>query len=788
MNPVDPAPEAEAESPLLQACGTCGGLIDISDEEPLSRMTCPMCGAPELVSGRVDKFELVEVVGSGGMGVVYKAYDAGLDRYLALKLLRRDKGTNYQVVEQLEKEASITASINHPHVVRVFTSGTDHGRFYIAMELVDKGTLDDLIKLQGRVSEAQVLQVGIQIAQGLRAALQAGLIHRDVKPGNILFADAHTAKIVDFGLAIFMEDEEKMRGEVWGTPYYVAPEKLEHQPEDFRSDIYSLGGTLFHALAGRPPFEAEDASMVALKHLKSQAVSLQAFAPQVSSQTAYVINRTLLKDPNDRYQSYDELIEHLEYALEQLNEKGAQPQQRVVLEGEQQQKALGWVTASMFGIILLLAIAAFAFRDRLFKEEKRGAVPTPNAAGAPVKSEGPFAEAQTRLIEGETARAIELFREEANNKKRTPTEVAWARLGEGLAQLIAGKPAEAQTAFQAILERKAAAAKDEKLDAFLGDIARKMASPLPISPAEGRGYNQTNYEAVAPLLFALKNWHLGRVEEATAYFTEFRRTEPTERDAWIGKLKRPLVADYMEKYEAFLMAANAAKTAKKTEDRTKALEKIRKLGGPFEAKFAELEKSIPVPRPPPPLPKLGDWSQTALGELKVPPSATRDASGVFTIKASGIDLWGNADNGHFIYRTLEGDGEIVARVVSIEKGDPWAKVGVMARESNKPESRNAALLLTPGNGLTQQTRPTNGGLTTSEKGKVPGTLPQWLKLVRQGDTVTGYRSADGQNWEPLAVRKLDKLPRNIQLGLAVASHADAAVTAKIDNVSLAPLR
>jgi serine/threonine protein kinase len=131
-------------------------------------------------------------------------------------------------------------------VVKVYSAGEDQGLVYIAMELVDKGSLDDLMSLQGRVSEPQVLEVGKQAAMGLNAALARGLIHRDVKPGNILFADAHTAKIVDFGLASLQEQASKGPGEVWGTPYYVAPEKLENPPvEDFRSDMYSLGATLF---------------------------------------------------------------------------------------------------------------------------------------------------------------------------------------------------------------------------------------------------------------------------------------------------------------------------------------------------------------------------------------------------------------------------------------------------------------------------------------------------------------------------------------------------------------
>ena len=164
------------------------------------------------------------------------------------------------------------------------------------MELAEKGSLDDLMSVQQRLSEAQVLGVGIQIAEGLEAALEHNLIHRDIKPGNILFADSQTAKLVDFGLAVVMGEVAHARGEIWGT-LHIAPEKLDNQPEDLRSDIYSLGGTLFHALAGRPPYEAETASTVALKQLMSQPVSLQAFAPDVSSETAYVINRMLAKTP-----------------------------------------------------------------------------------------------------------------------------------------------------------------------------------------------------------------------------------------------------------------------------------------------------------------------------------------------------------------------------------------------------------------------------------------------------------------------------------------------------------
>jgi len=310
--------EAEQTNPLLHTCPRCGTLLDVSMVEPFTEVGCPSCGETLRVRTRFDHFELLEYLAAGGMGTVYRARDVNLNRIVALKLLRKEYSADADYIAKLETEAQITASVAHPFVVKVFSFGCDQGVYYIAMELVDKGSLDDLMTLQGRIAEAQVLEIGLQVAQGLRAAYRVGLIHRDVKPGNILFADAHTAKIVDFGLALPLEQAKEGEAEIWGTPYYVAPEKLNHEPEDFRSDIYSLGGTLFHAVAGRPPFEAENASLVALKHLKSQVVSLQAFAPDVSSPTSYVINRTLARKPEERYQSYDELIEHLEYARAQL--------------------------------------------------------------------------------------------------------------------------------------------------------------------------------------------------------------------------------------------------------------------------------------------------------------------------------------------------------------------------------------------------------------------------------------------------------------------------------------
>ncbi len=596
-----------SEGHPLQPCPTCEAMLDVSGHEPLAPIHCPGCGGALIVRGTIDHFRLTGVAGRGGMGVVYKAHDAGLDRDVALKVLRTQHSANDELVAQLEMEAAITAAVNDPNVVKVYSTGRDQGRFYIAMELVDKGSLDDLIQIQGRVAESQALDVGIQIARGLKAALQHGLIHRDVKPGNILFADAHTAKIVDFGLAIFMTQEESVRGEMWGTPYYVAPEKLDDKPEDFRSDIYSLGGTLFHAICGRPPFDAESASLVALKHLKNNAVSLQAFAPWVSGPTAYVINRTLLKDPDARYQSYDELIEHLEYAKAELENKTAHPEQasaRVVLESKQTQRAMSWVTFGMIGAIAAVGFVAFVFRDALFHEDAAArATPRPVAG---VLREVPSAQARLKpardkLVAGDFAAAAAAFRKVADEGLQQP-DLNWATVCEGLAELGAGRSVEAQAAFARIGQRGAFSNEGEngKLSEFFIRLARSMDGVAPIDPGVARMYDKSDHETAALLWFGIKNWQLGRVDDAVAFLRQFRSSSPRGSAAWIGELK-PLATQYIGQFTDFEMNAEQLKSARNPEERLAAVEHLRAFPpnfaarmkdatGPFEAELAAFNK------------------------------------------------------------------------------------------------------------------------------------------------------------------------------------------------------
>jgi serine/threonine protein kinase len=314
---------------MTQTCPACGTPIDSSGDEPLTRVICSTCGQKMLLQRTFDHFAPVETLGVGGMGTVYKARDTQLERFVALKLLRRDLSSEADHAAQLQQEARIAASVNHPNVVQIFSLGTDHGQFYVVMELMDHGSFDDLIESQGRLPEEQVLDVGIQIARGLRAAHRKGLIHRDVKPANILFVDEQAAKIGDFGLAAFAtQDPQHTQTDrvIWGTPPYVAPERLCNQPEDVRSDIYSLGATLFHAVAGKPPIDSSTNSATELRELKQRPSDLRTFAPEVSAPTARVLQRMIAPDPTQRFSSYDDLLAELNAArraLEIANEREA---------------------------------------------------------------------------------------------------------------------------------------------------------------------------------------------------------------------------------------------------------------------------------------------------------------------------------------------------------------------------------------------------------------------------------------------------------------------------------
>jgi len=520
---------------LIENCPSCGGSIDVSDELPLAQILCPHCGEGLHARRIFNNFELVALIGQGGMGSVFKAYDHTLERMVALKVLRREMSASEEERAKLEQEARVTASVNHPHVVRVYSFGEASGQFYLAMELVEKGSLDDLMAIQTRVSEAQVLAIGAQIAQGLEAAAEKGLIHRDVKPGNILFSDAQTTKIVDFGLARVMEDEAGARGEIWGTPYYIAPERLNYEAEDFRSDIYSLGGTLFHAIAGRPPFEAESATLVALKQIKSQPVSLEAFAPDVSPETAYVINRMLEKEPDNRYASYPELIEHLEFARAKVLEQAGRPSgaKREVVKVETNHTKLSVALISMVAALLILALGLGLFLTS--ERPEIAALREAIMGGREDMVIDPMATGLAALAAGDQGGAQGSFREAAASAAPRSARAQWATFNLALAYVLAGDSAAARDAWRSLAEPGLFSdrAEDRELANMFLNAAGFALRTTPVRLEDLGHYPTTGCGSLVYFVAGVTDWALGDKVEADRLFARFLKIDPaTEVEGW----------------------------------------------------------------------------------------------------------------------------------------------------------------------------------------------------------------------------------------------------------------
>src|SRR5436190_14165496 len=303
----------------MVACAGCGSKVFISgDLPPLSTTPCTKCGNPIMMPMRLRQFELRDAIASGGMGTVYRAFDLMLEREVAVKLMRKELAEDAKSLESFYREARACAALNHTNIIHIYTFDEFDGQLYLVMELADRGSLDQKIEQQGRLSELQVLDIGIKVASALDTALKHNLLHRDIKPGNILFNAEGEPKLVDFGLARSTEADTDYDAAVWGTPYYIAPEKVKREREDFLSDMYSLAGTLYHALTGHVPFEAPSVDEVIAAHIHTALTPPHLVVPGVTLPASEALVRAMAKKPSERFESYDEFIMALTAARSQL--------------------------------------------------------------------------------------------------------------------------------------------------------------------------------------------------------------------------------------------------------------------------------------------------------------------------------------------------------------------------------------------------------------------------------------------------------------------------------------
>src|SRR5207253_5631826 len=267
-----------------------------------------------------DRYELEELVGSGGMSSVYRAHDRVLDRRVALKVLHQRLTSEAEYVERFRREARMVAGLLHQNIVTVIDRGEDNGCPFIVFELVAGENLKQLVNREGPLPVERALEFGVQIARGLAFAHANGYGHRDVKPQNVLLNGDGEAKVTDFGIARSLDVKHGVTqtGTVLGTSDYIAPEQAQGQQVDEHTDVYSLGVVLYELLTGETPFTGENFVAVAMRHINEPVPSVLAKRGDVSPRVDAAIQRAMAKDPADRFPTMADFCRELEACLAEL--------------------------------------------------------------------------------------------------------------------------------------------------------------------------------------------------------------------------------------------------------------------------------------------------------------------------------------------------------------------------------------------------------------------------------------------------------------------------------------
>lgn len=522
---------------------------------PFTNAECPSCGKHTRVKREFGPYTVVRRLAAGGMSMVFVAQDNTLDREVALKILSEDYSADEKRIAAFEEEARITASFSHPNVVRVLRTGKAFGRFYIAMELVPGGHFEHHIRERGKIPEAEMLPLAIEVAQGLKAAHAAGLIHRDVKPGNILLDAEGHAKLVDFGLSLVTQGGKAKAAELWATPYYVPPETIEGFPEDFRSDIYAFGATLYHALAGVPSCGEETMATDVLREAKRRVVPLGKAEPTLSAGICEIVERSMAYDPDQRFSSYDELISRLESARKRLMAGGGGAVESSGSAAKRRARTKREERLTLAGAALLVVAAVSGGVWWVTREDPAAKLKKPIAAiPSPIipeaTSEGAsdiaksYSAARAAVEARDFAKAAEGFVKLRDNPEVQEPTRSWAGVEAVVATYLDGRAADARNEAKSSADHAQSVAEGMRLNDGLVKMLAKLPR-LPAIPAKEMDSSASDAAHVMQWMLAgLKNWEQGMTDEAGAWFSAVSSAKLASDDGWLAVYQN-LAKDYL---------------------------------------------------------------------------------------------------------------------------------------------------------------------------------------------------------------------------------------------------
>lgn len=270
------------------------------------------------------RYQIIRTIGEGGMANVYLAYDTILEREVAVKILRGDLSSDEKFIKRFQREAKAASSLNHPNIVEMYDVGEDEGNYFIVMEYVNGKTLKSLIKKRGALSLSEVIDIMLQLTSGIACAHESYIIHRDIKPQNVMILEDGRVKITDFGIAVALKSNELTQtNSVMGSVHYLPPEQANGSGATVKSDIYSLGILMYELLTGKLPFKGDNAVEIAIKQMKDRLPSITAQNPNIPQSVENVVLRACAKNPKNRYASALEMHEDLKTVLseERKNEQ-----------------------------------------------------------------------------------------------------------------------------------------------------------------------------------------------------------------------------------------------------------------------------------------------------------------------------------------------------------------------------------------------------------------------------------------------------------------------------------